>query len=70
MFKLLLSNKQAQAASEADAAAQAQAQSALQQQLASAQAQALLLEGRLVDRQVSKYNDLSCAATCFDREVR
>lgn len=53
VFKLLLSNKQAESAFSNQAVAHAEAQTKLEQQLASAQAGILLLQGRLVDRQVS-----------------
>ena len=58
VYKLLLSNKQAQASFDAQTAAHLQAQSRLEQQVASADAKALLLEGRLADRQVSCHTSI------------
>ena len=54
VFTLLLANKQGQAEHKAQAAEAEDAQKALEQQLAAAEARALLLDSRLVDRQVSR----------------
>ena len=52
VFKLLLSSRQAQVAHKQQVADQALAVATLQQQLKAAEDRAMLLDGRLLDRQV------------------
>lgn len=61
VFKLLLSSRQAQLAHKQQAANQASAVARLQQQVKAAEDKVLLLDGRLLDRQVDL--DLACMKT-------
>lgn len=61
VFKLLLANKQAEAEHRAQVATMEATQKALERQLASSEAKGLLLESRLVDRQVSNTVLAACS---------